>query len=278
MTCAEFVDALDAYLDDELSIRDILRMHGHVRSCERCHRVMASEALLHTLIADDATLDRSPESLRERILRRAVAKHAEDTGTRSAPSPPNKFVFFPALLVAAFLVGLLLVVPWLPASRDSEDAMPLAVEAAAKHLLYTGTRGRVLQVRTSDPSEIARWLEGGLGLSVKVPQLDGADGRLLGARVSSLADDPAAYLLYEWRGRRVSLFVTRSATGANRRGAEDAVDDVELHTSIVRGVVIGWWEEEDEGRLYVAAFTGEPTTLREFASLCIRSGLSPKPE
>ncbi len=39
MTCDEFLRAIDAYLDDELSVMDILRAQGHLVACEFCHRV-----------------------------------------------------------------------------------------------------------------------------------------------------------------------------------------------------------------------------------------------
>lgn len=279
MTCEEFVRAIDAYLDDELSIMDILRVHGHVVSCELCHRVMGSEATLHALLTNDAAGDRAPDTLRERILRRVVAEDIECSGRRSrAPSRPGAFASFSALFASALLVGLLLVVPWVPGDREREDLVPLAAEVAAKHLLYTSTQGPALEMRTSDASEMARWLGRRAGLSLKLPDLDRTDGRLIGARVSSLADDPAVYLLYEWGGRHLSLFVTGRLPGADRGGAEEVVDDVELRTATLRGVVLAWWEEEDEGRLYAAAFTGDPGALREFASLCIRTGQPAKPD
>jgi mycothiol system anti-sigma-R factor len=72
MACDEFLAAIDAYLDEELSIVDILRMHGHLLSCECCYRVMESEATLHSLLAEDAASDQPPGSLRERIIQRII--------------------------------------------------------------------------------------------------------------------------------------------------------------------------------------------------------------
>jgi mycothiol system anti-sigma-R factor len=279
MTCEEFVRAIDAYLDDQLSIMDILRMHGHLVSCEMCHRVMGSEAMLHALLTNDAAQDQPPESLRERILRRVVAEEVEGASRRfETRSRPGAFAAFSALFASALLVGLFFVVPWMPGNREREDLVPLAAEVAAKHLLYTSTQAPALEMRTSDASEMARWLGRRAGLSLKLPDLDRTDGRLVGARVSSLADGPAVYLLYEWGGRHLSLFVTRPLLGANRGGAEEVVDDIALRTATLRGVVLAWWEEEDEGRLYAAAFTGDPSALRKFASLCIRTGQPAKPD
>jgi len=84
MTCDEFLGAIDAYFDDELSIMDILRVHRHLLSCEGCHRVMGSEATLHSLLAADAARDQPPGSLRKRIIRRVAAQ--ESTGSSRARS------------------------------------------------------------------------------------------------------------------------------------------------------------------------------------------------
>jgi len=84
MRCDEFLGAIDAYFDDELSIMDILRVHRHLLSCECCYRVMGSEAALHSLLADDAAGGQPPRSLRRRIIRRVAAQ--ESTGSSRARS------------------------------------------------------------------------------------------------------------------------------------------------------------------------------------------------
>jgi len=280
MTCNEFVRAIDAYLDDELSVLDILRVHAHLLSCELCPRVMESEAALHSLLAEDAVRDQVPGPLRERIVRRVAAEEDVEALSRTsvARSRRGPFAALSALLAAAAFVVLLLLVPLLPESRGPRDLVPLAAELAAKHLLYSSGREAALEMRTSEPAEMSRWGERRLGLSLKVPRLDEAGGRLVGGRVSSLADAPAVYLLYEWGGRRVSLLVTRSVPDRRRGGSERAFDRVELTTETLRGVALAWWEEEDEGQLYAAASTGDPSGLREFALLCMRSGQPATPD
>ena len=279
MTCNEFVRAIDAYLDDELSVLDILRVHAHLLACGLCPRVMESEAALHSLLAEDAVRDQPPELLRSRIVRRVAAEEdVEALSPSVARSKGGPFAALSALLAAAALVVLLLLVPLLPESRGPRDLVPLAAELAAKHVLYSSGREAALEMRTSDPAEMSRWGERRLGLSLKVPRLDEAGGRLVGGRLSSLADAPAVYLLYEWGGRRVSLFVTRSVPDGRRGGSERAVDGVELTTEALRGVALAWWEEEDEGQLYAAASTGDPSGLRQFALLCMRSGQPATPD
>lgn len=86
MICDEFVRSIDAYLDDELSVMDILRAHGHVLSCEFCHRVLGAEATLHSLLAGDAIRDQPPWALRDRIIRRVAEEEGSGLPVRRAES------------------------------------------------------------------------------------------------------------------------------------------------------------------------------------------------
>jgi anti-sigma factor RsiW len=279
MTCDEFLRAIDAYLDDELSVMDILRVHGHLLSCELCRRVMGSEATLHSVLADDAARLQPPGSLRERILERVAIQAG--AGAPGAPSERRSrigpLISLSAVLAAALLVGLLLLVPSILGRGGRTALTPLAAELAAKHLLYSGGEGTALEMRTSESSRMTDWLEPRIGLSLKLPPLDRPDDRLVGGRVSTIADTPAAYVLYELAGRRISLFVTRPMPGGTRGVSEKIIDGAELYTAALRGVALAWWEDEDEGRLYAAASTGDPAELRQFALLCIRSRQAVKP-
>ncbi len=82
-----------------------------------------------------------------------------------------------------------------------------------------------------------------------------------------MADAPAAYLLYEWHGRSLSLFVTAPLAGARSEGAERIIDGVEVYAARLSGVT-RWWE--DTG-LYTAASINHMTHVEEFARLCVRS-------
>ena len=70
------------------------------------------------------------------------------------------------------------------------DPAPLAAELAAKHLLYGGTPGTALEINTSEAAQLAGGLEQRLGFSARLPQLSRRDDRLVGGRVSSVADAP----------------------------------------------------------------------------------------
>lgn len=98
MMYAEFVRTIDACLDDDLSIMEIVRAHGHLISCERCHRIMASEGMLHDLLTNDTAQDLPPGSLPARILRRVIVEEVEASSKCSgARSRPAAFAVFPGV-------------------------------------------------------------------------------------------------------------------------------------------------------------------------------------
>src|SRR5262249_60447474 len=120
--------------------------------------------------------------------------------------------------------------------------------------------------------QLTGWLAGRLGLPLKAPAQLRSGERLVGGRVSSLADAPAAYLLYERGPHPLSLFIARRPSPALPEDDKWIVEGMELYTSRVHGLTLVWWDDGDS--VYAAASTAGPTDLAEFALLCIRSGPS----
>lgn len=266
MTCQELLRTADPYLDDELSVMETLRVQGHLIFCEPCRKVLESEALLRSLVTADAARDQAPAALREQILQRVLAARPFP----HRPPPAFRRAGFPQAFVAgALILGLLLGALMIPGVRSPEDLPPVAVEVAAKHLLYGDGAGTALEMTTSDAPQMALWLEPRLGFSVKLPLLARPGERLMGGRVSSVADAPAAYLLYDRGGRRISLLITQPPRLARPGGTKRVVEGVELYTTVLRSITVVWWEEGE--RLYAAASTAGVKELLEFALLCIRS-------
>jgi anti-sigma factor RsiW len=265
MKCHDFLGGLHPYLDDELPVLRTLRMHGHVLWCNPCRRVMQAEAALTSLLAADALEDSAPAGLRERIL--------DQIRTEPSPAPRSRasawqFSVLSAWLVGAVLVGLLLVSIWLMPG-PSKPVPPVVADVVAEHLQYSDGRDVALEMTTSDSARMASWFEQRLGLQMELPRLDGPDERLIGGRVSQSADGPAAYLLYEWRGRPVSLIVAKSGPPDRSGTSAEVIDGVELRTAVLHDVALVWWWEENEGRVYAAASRGDHQALVEFAQRCI---------
>jgi anti-sigma factor (TIGR02949 family) len=261
MTCDEVPRVIDAYLDGELSVAATMQAHEHFAVCETCRRVLESEAALHGLLVQ-ASRETAPADLRSNVL----------SGLPVGGDPrfhPARRVIVRLGIVSGFvgLVGL----GWLATQRMGPHPMtPLAAELASKHLLYGEGHGGALELVTSEPTKMGPWFQSRLGFPVGLPSVARRPERLVGGRISSVADAPAAYALYDRSGQSISLFVTRRVPFARRGWTERHVDGAELYFASLRGVVLIWWEEKRADRLYAAASGGNEEALVEFALLCIK--------
>ena len=266
MICDEYLSAIDPYLDSELSVFDVVRMHRHLVGCERCRRVMNSEVALHALLSAEETQDQPGPSLRDQILQRVSA---EDNGVSDVRMGRGRFAVMSAVLTGGALVAVLVLL-MISGSTGRKPLAPFATELAAKHLLYSRGPGDLLELKTSDANRMMAWLESRLGSSQRLPRLPGANDRLVGGRISSVEDFPAAYLLYEVGGRKVSLFVTKLLPGIRLGAKEEHIKGVELYASVINGVTVAWWEDEDAGRVYAAVSTDRPGQVLDFVLLCAK--------
>jgi len=268
MICDEFLSAIDPYLDSELSVFDVVRMHRHLVGCERCRRVMNSEVALHALLSAEGAQDQPAASLREQVLQQVST---EDNGISDVRWGRGRFAVLSAALTGAMLAGILVVLLMMSGSAARKALAPFATELAAKHLLYSRGPGDLLELRTSDANRMMAWLESRLGSSQRLPRLPGANDRLVGGRISSVEDFPAAYLLYEVGGRKVSLFITKLLPGIRLGAKEEHIKGVELYASVINGVTVAWWEDEDAGRVYAAVSTDRAGQVLDFVLLCAKS-------
>ena len=266
MTCNEVPRVIDAYLDGELSVAATLQAHEHFAICENCRRILESEAALHGLLVQAARAETVPAELRSNVL------CSLPTGGRARIHPARRLIV--RFGIVSGFVGLA-VAGWLATERLLPQPMtPLAAELASKHLLYGEGQGGALEFVTSEPTTMGAWFQGRLGFPVRLPTVAKRPERLVGGRISSVADTPAAYALYDRSGQSISLFVTRRVPFARRGWTERHVDGAELYFASLRGVALIWWEEKRAGRLYAAASGGDEDALVEFALLCIKGGRS----
>jgi len=265
MTCQEFAAALDPYLDDELPVMEVLRVQGHLHSCDHCRTMMGVEAALHSLLAADAIQDQPPPALRDRIVQRISAAGA----SLSASARRRRVVPAAALRAPIALVGFLMIALMVPGIRGPVEVPRFAIEAAAQHHLSSEGAGANLDLMTTDLSRLTGWLGGRVGFLVKAPWVNRPDQHLVGGRVVTVGGTPAAHLLYEWGGYRLSLFVMPSPP-TRPEWTERVIDGVEIYTARIHGTTVTWWE--DAARLYVAASAASARALEEFALLCVRNG------
>lgn len=267
MICKELTKHIDPFLDDEISVLENLRVQAHLALCANCRAVVKSEVALRSLIEANALQDTAPDHLREKILR--------EIGERSQPEPSRPFglfslrrqLFFAGLIAGAVTVGLILSFAAYLFTGSRAGAQPLVAEMVGKHQIYSRHEEN-LHVKNSDSAEVGSWLDKRLDFPVRLPQLARPGEKLVGARISSIADEQAAYLLYEMAGRRISLYIFKAPRGGFPSGSPKLVAGAQFFTSTFEGVPVVWWDEQD---LYYTAISDSGVNdLIEFGLLCVK--------
>ena len=271
MICKELTRYIDAYLDDELSVMENLRVQAHVVFCGECREIVKSEVRLRSLIEADALDDKAPEYLREKILQQIGERPAQVATRPHGVFTFRPRIFFAGLLAGAATLGMILALATYLFKGSPANVSPLVAEMVGKHQIYGQGAGN-LQIESSNAVEVASWLRQRLDFPVKLPQLARPGERLVGARVSSIADGQAAFLLYERDGRRISLYVFKAAPTHLLVGTPKSVAGVQFFTSTLEGYSAVWWE--DDGRYEAAISHGGINDLIEFGLLCVKGRTS----
>ena len=267
MICKELTRYIDAYLDDELSVMENLRVQAHLVFCGECREIVKSEVRLRSLIEANALEDNAPDHLREKILQQIGERPARELIRTHDVFTFRPRIFFAGLLAGAVTLGMILALAtylfWGPPGNVS----PLVAEIVAKHQIYSRDVA-ALQIRSSDPIEVSSWLRERLAFPVRLPLLARPGENLVGARLSSIADGQAAYLLYERGGRRISLYIFKALPILLSSGSPKPVANVQFFTSTLDRYPVVWWEDQD--RYYAAISDGGIDDLVEFGLLCVK--------
>ena len=263
MTCEEALGLMSAVLDREADVPAMLQLLRHVEQCAACREAQISEAWLSSLLAAGALAEAPPVSLRQRILAH-VTREATDTTrveTRRKRGP-----LVPALIATA--LGLLALLAFL---IHLEARGPAAFrDVVAEHRRYTDSAVPPLEMTAGDAQEIEGWIQGRVGLAVRLPSTAGRGEPPVGARIATVDGRAAAHVVYAGGGRQISLYVSRRPTRRLPEDTEHIVDGVEVYTTTLNTQNLGWWEEGDH--LFLAVSGDGDDDVLALARLCVRSG------
>ncbi|MEM1285286.1 MAG: anti-sigma factor [Pseudomonadota bacterium] len=199
-------DLLHAYVDNQLDRKDRTRVETHLRDNPEA-------------AADVAAWQRQNESMRELF---ADAPSQEGiAAARAALSAPDKAGMVslsphPAWRMAAavtlFIAGAALGFGLRPTVLPSQEMplLQLAInDAFSAHRVYAADPHRPVELRANEEELLVNWLSRRIGTPLAAPNLSGQGYDLVGGRLLSGDDGPAALFMYEGAaGDRVTVFVS----------------------------------------------------------------------
>lgn len=200
MECHDVERQAQLSIDDELSGREKADLEQHLGQCRRCQNSVGATRWFHhqlrAKLSESSDVLQAPVGLEQRICRRIRTER---------PRRPLRYMV-PAA-VAAGLVGVLSFTPAQDASLDPEEAV----------LRHSRNMPPEVRARGSE-SEVQRFFQRNLRYEVEIPRLPlrSPHLRLVGGRLSNLANHEAAHLMYDHRGARISVFARPLSKGWSR--------------------------------------------------------------
>ena len=199
MRCAELSELIHGYLDGELDLVRSLEVEEHLKDCPGCMQGYHEHQALHTALSSGHLYFEAPARLRKSV--NAVVRAASRAeAPRSIWWMPRLRLFVPVALAA--LAALLALVFLTPAARNNPLAQQI-VSAQVDSL----QKDHLTEVASADPSILKSWFYAKLGFGVPAVDLASHDFPLLGGRSTTIAQHPAAVLVYYYQKQPVSLFV-----------------------------------------------------------------------
>lgn len=240
LDCPAMQRFLHPYLDGELEARDAVDIQAHLDGCPDCAALYRSEKLFLDLLKTSLRHPVAPVGLEGKV-RRALAGDAE-------PTPAGRRVRFVLAPAAVLILALVML---LTASVEKKTVPELVESAVSTHQLYLAKHLQ-LDVQSSDPARVSRWLQERAGFAVSLAQEPVKHLRLLGGRLVELQGKKAVFVTYEVEGRPLSLVMT-TAEGVRLFGTHEMAEkQARFYQSSYHGFQTLSWALEGMAYVFVS--------------------------
>ncbi|MCQ9208582.1 MAG: zf-HC2 domain-containing protein [Omnitrophica bacterium] len=198
MDCSKIKKYLYSFLDGELDSQRSLLVKEHISACPLCSLELEQEKKIDSLIRYSIPKEQAPYKLKEALLSRMQGFKKRKVSLFARPVlKPVLATSAIAFLIAALFFSILLTI---------NKPFPVFSESVKDHIkLLQGQLS--IDISSQKPEEVHSWLQAKLDFKVMVPDLSSQDVNLLGARVCSLKNKKAAYIMYEKKGHQLSVFM-----------------------------------------------------------------------
>lgn len=243
MECQEVRVYVAASIDDALTADEQKAVERHLSSCERCSTFLVLELKTKRLLREHLPQPQLPSDLRERII--------QGLAEAEPMEPEERWCFLlwlrkpaPILAIATAFVLLLTLGIFYAAPRLTQ-ASPFvrdSVEGHVKCLLGEQT----MEAKFATLEELARWFQGQLNVSVRLPHFTRQkQGELWEGRLSLMGGEKAGQLFYHWNSRTLSLFVLPGEKLAMMPGEKQIRSGRIFHVNHHKGYTSLMWKVGD---------------------------------
>jgi mycothiol system anti-sigma-R factor len=205
MRCADCLELLDAYLDNELLPEEAGDVRHHLAECPDCTRAFDELAATSRLLREGLARYPAPDMLKARI--RSALAESEMPSVSASPEPrraimPHRWLRFAA---AGLVIAVASSITTYGAVRERGGSRAVRDEVLTSHVRSL-MPGHLTDVASNNQHNVKPWFNGRVDLSPPVPGLDSAGFILDGGRLDYVAGRTVAAVVYLRRQHVVNVF------------------------------------------------------------------------
>lgn len=248
MNCGHASKLVDAWVDNELDGGTAARVSRHLDECPACSAIAQQRVTARRCVKERAPYYKAPATFRRRLLAQLEQPAPPVAASRRRFVPGWRQVAATAIIALAsggfgYLLGR-------PPSQDVRYE-----QIVSGHVASLAPGGHLTDVASSERHTVKPWFQGKVDFAPPVRDLSVQGFELIGGRVESLGDRPAAAIVYRLRAHYVTLYAWRETNGA--------AASTQAHQ--LRGFSLATWA--DAGMRYAAVSDVNTIDLLSFAAL-----------
>jgi len=202
MNCIEASHLIGPFVDDELDVKSVVEVEGHLARCAACAQEKGELVGLRETARERLPRFDPPPGLEDHVFRAAMRKTARVR--RRLPWREG------ALMAAAACATLV-------ATTTLRPARNVAGEDVVDAHLRSLQADHLTDVASSDQHTVKPWFQGRIDFAVPARDFSSRGFALAGGRLDMISGHAAAALVYRRRQHVLNLFISPASTDEPRR-------------------------------------------------------------
>jgi anti-sigma factor RsiW len=199
MECRETRDALDRFINAELTPMEHAHVADHLAECEACQRERDVLDTLRTQLRENLVRYTAPDALRSRMHAQIVLYDAAASSVLRRPWRRWPMAIAAGLLIAVASSGVTLAV------ARRYVVPPVANELVASHIRSL-MPGHLTDVVSSNQHNVKPWFNGRVDMSPTVPDLSANGFPLVGGRLDYVNGRAVPVIVYSRRSHLINVY------------------------------------------------------------------------
>ena len=243
MDCNKIKEYIHSFLDGELDDQTSSSVKQHFLTCPLCSMELEGEKKVDFLIRNNIPKEKAPYELKETILSQIKESEKRKVGLFIRP------ILKPVL--AACITVLLVITVASSVLININKPFPIFSESVKDHIQFL--QGDLpIAIASDKPEEIHSWFQTKLDFKVIIPDLSSQGVNLLGARVCSLKNEKAAYIVFEKDKHILSVLMVDAKGLKFPKAKKVAVNNKVFHLSKEKGYSNAMWIDDGIACVFVS--------------------------